>query len=417
MKKKFLLMAFAVSIIFNSYSGDISSMHHKRFNEVSFIEMHNISRYYESGWPYPSPTGNQNLSVSQALEYSKAHGAILSIKIPAHWTFDYGNGKGKGPIMAAHGMYRRTFDDDYFADGKNFIQNAIHEIDQEFARLATIPGVAQAIAPMKKKYDQYKGIVDGYLYWEKPIADMDRVARHVTFGSDEKAAIVPFTPCLVDPSARPYLQVLAEIKQFLDNDRDQMVILKIENVTYGTDDITPLFAQAELTDYIHKQDKNALWPTIGELIASNKRFVPFITTHVPEDNPYLNAESDFIWHTGWNFQTKAELLADHTVPTDNPNYHRWITGKPIANALFRLPCHLTQGFGGRPDLAAQVNTKEVITKHMENIGAGKPTFLAIDFIDIGDGFEVVRQWNAENDDARNNDEHSVQMMYKMFFRQ
>jgi len=223
---------------------------------------------------------------------------------------------------------------------------------------------------------------------------MERVARESTYGSDDTAARIPFTPCVIDPSARPLLQVLAEIKSFLDKNRKQLVILKIENVTDSTDAITQQLQEAGIESYAYKQDKDALWPTIEELVESNKRFIPFITTDVSEDNHVLNAESDFTWSANWNFQTKDELLADHHVPTGNANYDRWESGKPVANAMYRLPCHLTQGFAGRPDLAEEVNTREVIAERMRNIGKGKPTFLPLDFIDIGEGFDVVREWNG-----------------------
>lgn len=413
MKKQGLFGACLVFIVGSIYAKDISYLYGKRFNQVSFVEMHNISRHYEAGWPYPSPTGDQNLTVPLALELAHMEGAILSLKVPAHWTQDLGQCRGNGPIMAAHGMYRRTFDDDYLAEGKKLAEVADRDIENEFARLASIPGVAEVIAPLRKKYEIYKGIAFGYLYWSKPIANMDRVARTMVYGSNEKAALVPFTPCVVDPSAYPFIQLLSEIKLFLDTYREQMVVLKIENVTHSTEIISQLIQESGIAQYAHKQHKNELWPTIGELISQNKRIVLFITTHVSDEEPYLNAESDFIWSTHYNFQTKAELLADHSVPTDNPNYQRWITGKPVANALYCLPCHLTQGFGGRPDLAREINTKEVITERMHNIGKGNPTFLTLDYIDIGRGFEMVQEWNEQREERVEDTMNSSQRLYAM----
>jgi len=393
--KKFAII-FLISfvlIVKASDAEDTSYLHGKRLSDASFVEMHNMSRYNEPGWQYPSPTGNQNLTVPQALEYAKERGAILSMKTPAHWTKELGQRKGEGPIMAAHGMYRRTFDDDYYSEFGKLMQEGEVDIEKVFAELGEIPVVQEAIAPLLKKYRMYKAIVDGYRYWSKPVAQMERVARESTYGSDDTAARIPFEPCVIDPSARPLVQVLTEIKTFLDKNRQQLVMLKIENVTDSTDAITQQLQEAGIASYAYKQDENALWPTIEELVENNKRFIPFITTDVSEDNPSLNAESDFIWSANWDYQTKDELVADHHVPTDNANYERWESGKPVANAMYRLPCHLTQGFAGRPDLAEQVNTREVITERMRNIGKGKPTFLPLDFIDIGEGFDVVREWN------------------------
>lgn len=394
--KKFLFVLLTVLTQTTiAQAADASGLFDKRFSDAHFVEMHNISRCQEPGWQYPSPVGNQNLTVPQALEHAKERGAILSIKTPAHWTEELGQGRGNGPVMAAHGIYRRTFDDNYFGEFSKLAHSVDDDIEKEFAELNAVPLLREALAPMERKYREFRNIALGYLYWGRPVAHMERVARETTYGSDDKAAIVPFTPCVIDPSSRPLTEVLAEIKTFLDRNRHQVVVLKIENVTNSTDVIMAELQATDIGEYTHKQDKEKLWPTIDELVETNKRFIPFITTDVPAENKWLNAEDDFTWSAKWDFQTKEELLADHHVPESNANFQRWKSGEPIANACYRLPCHLTQGFAGRPDLAQEVNTREVITQRVENIGQGKPTFLALDFIDIGEGFEVVREWNEQ----------------------
>lgn len=394
-KLLFILLMSFIQIASAADDGDTSYLYTTRFSGAHFVEMHNISRYKNPEGQYPSPTGNQDLTVTQALEYAKDRGAILSIKTPAHWTQELGERRGNGPIMASHGIYRRTFDDGYFAGFRTLVQEGEADVEKVVAGLEEVPGAQEAIAPFLKKYRMYQAIVNGYLFWSRPVARMERVARETTYGSDTTPARVPFTPCVIDPSSRPLVEVLGEIKAFLEKYRQQLVILKIENVTDSTDAIAQELHEAGIEQYAYKQDKGALWPTIEELVETNKRFIPFITTDVPEDTKTLNAEDDFIWSANWDFQTKKELLADHHVPTDNPNYERWKSGEPVANAMYRLPCHLTQGFAGRPDLAEEVNTKAVITERMQHIGQGEPTFLPLDFIDAneGEGFTVVREWN------------------------
>jgi hypothetical protein len=394
-KHLFILLAiFAQSTI--TYAADVGNLFDKRLSEVSMVEMHNISLSRIEGQEEPSPTGNQNLTVPQALALAQQNGAILSIKTPAHWSKELGQGNGEGPVMAAHGMYRNTFYGNYFEDVFNFVYAADKDIEQELSELNRVPIIKNALAPMEKRYQEWRNIVFGYFHFSRAIAQMERVARETTYGTDTTSAIQPFTPCVIDPSSRPLSEVLAEIKTFLDENRREIVVLKIENVTGSTEVITQQVQEAGMSDYAYKQNSELLWPRVEELVENNKRLVSFVTTDVPADNAILNAESNFVWSGRWDFDSEAALLADHYVPEHDPNYQRWKSGKSVNNALSRVPCHLTQGFAGRPDLAREVNTKKVITKRVKNIiGERKPTFLPLDFIDIGDGFKVVAEWNEE----------------------
>ncbi len=303
------------------------------------------------------------------------------MKTPVHYEEDYGCHQGKNP-MAAHGMYRHTFDDGYFNIFRNIIDNEISK--HESNKLAKL-----ILGALKWEFDRYASGLE-------PVAVLEHEARHITFGSSDKKAVVPFRPCDIDPSARPLWEVLDEMRGFLMDNPNEVVTFEIEDVTGNLDDIANEFEWAELIDYIHVQDKDELWPTLGEMVTSGKRLVVLINTKdTKKKYPWLTYTGDFMWSSKWDYQTEEELLADRYLPKDNSNFQR--RHEHPQNTLLSLANHLTWGLAGNPIAAKEVNVTEVLKQRVENI-AGQadsiPNFLGVDYVELGDVFDFVDRMNG-----------------------
>ncbi len=327
------------------------------WNRVTYVEAHNVSRA-------PSVVNNQNLTVPQLLGTG-----VRSIKVPLHWQKDQGAGKGENPTVC-HGIYRSTFYGDYF--------NILFEgIEGPLNKLAQVRLLKNAVQPLLDLITMYKKNLKG-------LAEMERVARQKTFGSSTKAALVPYTPCVLDPSAQPFSAVLADIKRFLAANPREVVTLRVENVIENWDVIANEFKKAGLDTFAHAQHKTKVWPTLGEMINSGKRLVIFIKRNGPNTKyPWMNYERDFFWESNYSFSKKSALTADTSLPSSNSNFVA--RAQAPKNKVFILSNFITFGFAGSKTLAKEVNTRDVLTKRFQNIAvrAGQqPTLLGLDFVEL-----------------------------------
>ena len=71
---------------------------------------------------------------------------------------------------------------------------------------------------------------------------------------------------------RPLHESLQSIKDFLEKNPHEVITLLLESHVHG-DQVESIFKMAGLLSYIYTYDKS--WPTLGEMIKSNKRVVVF----------------------------------------------------------------------------------------------------------------------------------------------
>jgi len=182
---------------------------------------------------------------------------------------------------------------------------------------------------------------------------------------------------------QPLVEGLDEIEAFLGDNPSEVVSIIFENyITHAQ--TASAFEESGLIDYVYPHQVGEPWPTLGVLIDAGTRLVVF-QENLPEEAeyPWLMRIWDHAWETPFSFASPDDFVCD-------PN-----RGDP-ANPLFLLN-HFLTGLGGSPDLAGMVNYNPLFidrAEQCEDEGNALPNFVAVDFYDIGDLFEVVDALNG-----------------------
>lgn len=180
---------------------------------------------------------------------------------------------------------------------------------------------------------------------------------------------------------------LAEIRTFLERHPNEVVSIIFEAYISATATATA-FEDAGLMPYVHTQPLGEPWPTLGEMIDNGPRLVVF-SDRDRGALPWYHYVWDYAFETHFSYQGPEDFSCA-------PN-----RGNP-SNGLFILNHFLTRTFGG-PRLADMVNHNPLfIDRARECMQANNrlPNFVTVDFYDIGDVFEVVRELNGIGDGRR-----------------
>lgn len=205
---------------------------------------------------------------------------------------------------------------------------------------------------------------------------------------------------------------LEEIKEWLDNNADEVVTLLLVN----SDDATPSqlaqqFSAASITEYAYTPTSiaspPATWPTLQELITSGKRLLTFVasldTSTISSSESYLMDEFTFIFENAYD-NTNA---SDFTCTPDRPSSVKGSSQSAISRNLMPLTNHFLYKEGlfdiETPDVD-QINTTNSPGKSVGNLGYalsacnseyGEPsTFVLVDFFDQGPAIDAVDALNG-----------------------
>ncbi|MGB9338983.1 MAG: PI-PLC domain-containing protein [Polyangiales bacterium] len=184
--------------------------------------------------------------------------------------------------------------------------------------------------------------------------------------------------------SQPLGEGLEEIKAFLDANPGELVSIIFENyISHAR--TSSAFEETGLIDFVYAHDAGGPWPTLGELIEADTRLLVF-QEKLPQDAdfPWLMAIWDHAGETPFSFSAPEDFNCD-------PN--RGDAGNP----LFLLNHFLTRPVGGSPDLAEMVNYNPLFidrARQCEEERDALPNFVAVDFYDIGNVFEVVDALNG-----------------------
>ncbi|KAJ3089894.1 hypothetical protein HK102_005210 [Quaeritorhiza haematococci] len=188
--------------------------------------------------------------------------------------------------------------------------------------------------------------------------------------------------------AGPLSGYVAEMKIFLERNPREVVTLMLEN---GADFDANTIAQefADLIPFAHVQ--GAEWPTLGEMIESNKRLVVFTDSGADVQNhPWLLPALDWITSTDWAVTDLNNFNCDVYYPSGP---RRTFTR---LNHILSVSVTSQIYF---PDItmAAKTNSKESLDAHINDCkrqGVSRPNFIAVDWGDTGDIFQVVAAENG-----------------------
>lgn len=180
---------------------------------------------------------------------------------------------------------------------------------------------------------------------------------------------------------RPLVTTLGELRAFLASHPYEIVSIIFESYI-SANDTRLAFEAAGLMPYVHTQGVSDPWPTLREMIASDRRLVVF-TDNAGGTYGWYHDVWDYAFETHYSFATPADLSC-------TPN-----RGNP-ANRLFILNHFLTNVFGS-PTLADQINHDPLFIDRANQCAAqdaALPNFVTVDFFDIGDVFAVVDALNG-----------------------
>lgn len=191
------------------------------------------------------------------------------------------------------------------------------------------------------------------------------------------------TVCLA--GNQPLVEGLGEIKSFLDENPHEVVSIIFENYISHAETASA-FEDSGLIDFVYTPADPQSWPTLNALVDAGTRLVVF-QEKLPADDafPWLMNIWDQAWETPFSFESPEDLVCD---PSDR--------GDPD-NALFLLNHFLSATLGGRPEFAEMVNYDPLFIDRAlqcQREGSALPNFVAVDFYDVGDLFDVVDTLNG-----------------------
>lgn len=243
-----------------------SLLWNKRYNEVAYPATHNGHSHTES------PVQNQSLSIKEQLQQG-----IRATKLHVYY---HGDKKGEYIPYVCHGVGREMVDGEY-------MEKVVDKVPRLFRSWAR---------------DALKQLA--------PLNELVRDACQVAYGCDTQKGVIPFKHCILDPSRRSLVDTFGDIKQFLQTTRNEVVTVILEDHTQNLEAIAKDLNDSGLVKYMHTQDKSKQWPTLGEMVKSDKRLV--VLLHGDEKLPYqkhpgLHYVWDFAWDTEWDFQDANHL--------------------------------------------------------------------------------------------------------------
>jgi len=358
----------------------------RRYNEVAYAAAHNAT---SKG---PSIVNNQDITLKELMNRG-----VRQIKIPIHWDKDYGNNRGENP-MACHGIYRSQLYKDYYGAMLGNIGKKISGFFEKIKPVTKVikdipvPGAHMTVGELPEN-------INLYLEGIKPLADMVQKGLPRLYGSSYTPAQLPFNSCALDPASQPLRAVLSDVKAFLDKNPRDIFTIKFEN-KIGVDVIEKELAAVGLDRYVHRQDVTKPWPTLGEMIASNKRLVLFAR----QPGTIFSLEGDYIWGPAGaggkpvlSANSPKNLKTINSMPTADPNFRNRLSGPK--NKLFNIMNIVTIGMGGWRSVAQKVNKRSFLRERVKELGkkAGViPNYIDTDFTELpnGDVFDVVDELNG-----------------------
>jgi len=214
------------------------------------------------------------------------------------------------------------------------------------------------------------------------LTDAELKLFNAAYGTDAKPGPIPFTPCLLDPSRQPFIEVLKDIKQFLISHPHDIFLLTVEDYIQNLDIIANLFKQAGLDTLAYTHTIGKSWPTLGKLIKKNKRLVVFVQywkkaeawgNYPWKKYPWLHKKDDSLVETRFKFSSAKELL----------NHQQEVYMRP--DQLLLMQHFITKKVGGNRKQAEKVNTYQALINRARSMikQAGRiPNIINIDFVGI-----------------------------------
>jgi len=176
------------------------------------------------------------------------------------------------------------------------------------------------------------------------------------------------------------LALLGVVRDFLEANPREVVLLDLQNEAPMARTLEALEASV-ISEMAHIQPQGEPWPTLAEMIESNKRIVLFAkgTKGTPE---WMHENKDYIFATAWGTARPEQFSCK-------------LVDKKFKYGLFELDHTLSDPIS-RPDLAELVNHDPYLSERAkqcaEQVGK-RPNMIGVDWYSTGDLLTTIERLN------------------------
>lgn len=207
-------------------------------------------------------------------------------------------------------------------------------------------------------------------------------------GSICNGMVNSFNPCEIDPATRDFKVVLETFEEYLRTHPNTVLTLFIEDGHADFNRLDNMFYEVGLYPYIHQQNVKDPWPTLQEMLLSNRRLVVFHNHYA--DNmgnsltgyPIFNYTWNYIWQSRYTFRRIVDLERDDPLLSSQDSAPFLTRNDPPYNKLWILQHFTTPTIGGWEADAKQVNRASFLSKRVDKYKAvlgSNPNFIWVDF--------------------------------------
>ncbi len=287
------------------------------------------------------------------------------------WEEEHGldplNGSDAPECMGLVEYCLRTYDDFTFAETHNSFATTEDEVYYPASNHDT--GLSA----------QWNGGVRAFMLDTFHRSDSENDPEDVVFcHGDADGIIHPCTYSEVDAFAW-----LAQLRSFMDDDPTQIVTILLENYVPSSH-LEFLFNETGLLEKTYVHQISEPWPSLGEMVLSNKNLVVFWDESDEPDYPWLHHAWTHSWDTPYGESNEDEMSCD--VGRGDINQPVWHLNNWLSNAL---------GLSD-PQRSEDVNDYDKLLQRTidcwEEVG-NRPTFVAVDWWGDGDVVGVVEAIN------------------------
>ena len=250
--------------------------------------------------------------------------------------------------------------------------NAMSNADEGWTPPNQTHGIERQLA------DGVRGMMLDLHYWDTDASE--NTVGHIDGKSAVDQVYLCHGPCALGKTR--LLDGLCAITKFLDTNPGEVFSIIFENDVTDADTDAVLRASG-LADYAYTHPRGAPWPTLRELIDTGKRVVVFLEKDGGAPAYLHRAYADEMWDTPYSFEKRSDFTCA-------------LGRGQKTNSLFLVNHWLSRPFADIA-FAREVNVAPVladrVTKCTTEAGRA-PTFVSVDFYDVGDLFSVVRKANG-----------------------
>jgi hypothetical protein len=198
-----------------------------------------------------------------------------------------------------------------------------------------------------------------------------------SFGGPHEGVFLCHTLCTL--GSQPLADGLGEIRRFLDRNRNEVVLVIFEDYVTPSD-TQAAFRESGADRYVVAHRPGTPWPTLGQLVKSNRRLIVFSENNGPPP--------------GWYNRFDAAFQDTPYDVADADGFTCAVSRGAATNPLLLLNNWIEKLSPDRSDAAA-VNAYDALMRSVARClqRGRRPNLIAVDFYSIGDVVKVAQDLN------------------------